>query len=279
MTVKNLDFSYSKMSMYSECPLKYKFRYIDKLPEKPKYYFAFGHSVHSALEFLYNVKSPPFPPLEEILESFERDWRGSSWEEKGYPGRQQAERDYAEGRRMLAAYHKKHYAGMAVPLMVEYKTNVKIDGLSVMSVVDRIDYLGDGRISIVDYKTGKDVKRDPGQLHMYQKICELDPVLKEMIAAQYGYKDADVLVENLIFYHVPSLKENIFGRSPQDELEVFWNKALSVADNIKSGRFEPAPGERQCKFCDYHRYCPVFSGAGGAAPCRAKKSSAPETAF
>ncbi|WP_424244657.1 ATP-dependent helicase/DNAse subunit B [Elusimicrobium posterum] len=56
---KNLSFSYSKMSLYRECPQKFKFRYIHKIPESPKYYFAFGNAMHKALEYLYNVQQPP----------------------------------------------------------------------------------------------------------------------------------------------------------------------------------------------------------------------------
>ncbi|MBR1980020.1 MAG: PD-(D/E)XK nuclease family protein [Elusimicrobiaceae bacterium] len=58
-----LSFSYSKMGMYKECPQKYKFRYVLKLPEKPKYYFAFGAALHKAREYLYSSLTPPFPPL------------------------------------------------------------------------------------------------------------------------------------------------------------------------------------------------------------------------
>lgn len=275
-----MGFSYSRMSMYLECPLKFKFRYIDKIPEKPKYYFAFGHSVHNALEFLYGVKAPPFPSLDETLHAFDRDWRGTSWMDKGYFSAEKAEEDFLKGRQMIAAYHRKHAGTFEVPLAVEYKSNLKIDGLSVMIVVDRIDYLGDGRISIVDYKTGKDVKRNPDQLHMYQKICESDPELKKTVNDRSGEPVENVRVDKLVFYHVPSLKENVFKRSPDVELKEFWTKVLGVADKIESGQFQPSPGERQCKFCDYQRFCPVFSspssdlsGSGSPGPLRGSHGS------
>ncbi|MFH1619703.1 MAG: PD-(D/E)XK nuclease family protein, partial [bacterium] len=260
-----LDFSYSRMTMYEECPLRFKFRYVDRIPEKPKYYFAFGHSVHNALEFLYNVKSPPFPSMDEMLASFERDWNSASWDKKGYLSAEKAEADFIEGRRMLTAYYRKHHASMQVPLAVEYKTSLKIDGLSVMSVVDRIDYAGDGSIVISDYKTGKNVKRDPDQLHMYQKICETDPGIKELVKARFGAAESeDIRVGKLVFCHVPTLKESFFERSPAVELGKFWERVLGVAGSITAGRFDPTPGERQCKFCDYKKFCPIF--AEGAVP-------------
>ena len=42
--------SHSSITLYNECPQKYKFRYIDAVPEKPRHFFSFGRSVHSALE-------------------------------------------------------------------------------------------------------------------------------------------------------------------------------------------------------------------------------------
>ena len=53
--------SHSSISMFQECPQKYKFKYLDKLPEKPRHFFSFGSSVHQALEFFYGVKALPAP--------------------------------------------------------------------------------------------------------------------------------------------------------------------------------------------------------------------------
>ena len=55
-----LAFSYSKLSLYEECPLKYKFKYIDKIKEEPKTFFAFGTRDSDFLaifEFLSTIAS------------------------------------------------------------------------------------------------------------------------------------------------------------------------------------------------------------------------------
>ena len=59
--------SHSSITLYGECPQKYKFRYVDAIPEKPRHFFSYGQSVHSALEFFYGVKTPVPPALEELL--------------------------------------------------------------------------------------------------------------------------------------------------------------------------------------------------------------------
>ena len=254
-----LSFSYSKMSMYEECPLKYKLKYIDKIKEEPKFYFAFGNSIHTALEFLYSVKAPPFPSLAELLEEFKRDWGLKSWAEKGYKYPDDA--DLLKGLEMLKAYYAHNREKLKPPFLVEYSTDVEVDGLLVRIIADRIEYLGNGSIEIIDYKTGKDVKRAPLQLYMYQKISELDPRLKEKIAETYGQRVSSVKINRLLYYHVPTLKEYPFERADDREIGGFWERVLGVAENIRGLKFEPTPGELQCNWCDYKKFCPIHSGA------------------
>ena len=255
-----LAFSYSKMSLYEECPLKYKFKYIDKIKEEPKFYFAFGNSIHTALEFLYSVKAPPFPALEELLEAFRLDWNKKSYLEKGYRTPQRADADYQKGLVMLKAYYEQNRAGFKPPFLVEYSTDVEVDGLLVRTISDRIEYLGGGEIEIIDYKTGKDVKRQPSQLYMYQKINELDPRLKEKIAETYGKRVSSVRVRQMQYYHVPTLKPYVFERADDKEIGAFWDRVLGVAENIRGIRFDPTPGEQACAWCDYKSLCPHFFG-------------------
>ncbi len=255
-----LFFSYSRLSLYEECPLKYKFKYIDKLPEEPKYYFAFGSSVHKALEFLYSVKAPPFPTAEEVCEAFRMDWERKSYLEKGYRTQAKADDDYRKGLAMLKAYYEHNRAAFRPPFLVEYSTDVAVDGLLVRAISDRIDYLGDGRVLITDYKTGKDVRREPAQLYMYQKIMELDPALKERIAENYGQRVGSVRIEKMLYYHVPSNKEYPFARASDSEIGGFWERVLETAENIKGLKFDATPGERECRWCDYKSSCPEYFG-------------------
>jgi len=268
-----LAFSYSKMSLYEECPLKYKFKYIDKIKEEPKFYFAFGSAIHAALEFMYAVKAPPFPTVEEVCAEFKREWGLKSYLEKGYRTQQKSDDDYLKGVAMLKAYYDHNRARLAPPFLVEYATDVAVDGLKVRIIADKIEYKGGGLVEIIDYKTGKDVKRQPSQLYMYQKIAELDPLLKEKIAETYGHKVADVRISRMLYYHVPTNKEYSFDRADDKEIGGFWERALGVADSIKGLKFDPTPSERGCSWCDYKSLCPHFFG-NNPPPAEHKLTSA-----
>lgn len=280
---KNLSFSYSKMGMYQECPQKYKFRYIHMIPEQPKYYFAFGTALHSVMEFIYDPEKEIFPTLQEALAYFDTVWNKTTYEQKGYASIDKELEGYAEGRRIIQSYYQTFTGKFIHPLSTELKSTLDIDGLSLISIVDRMDYLGDGLVKILDYKTGKTVQREPDQLYMYQKVVENSPLIKTLVQ-QKDPSVKTVRVGQLSFYHLPTLHEMTFERAPEKEIAIFWQRVLTVADNIRAGKFEPTPGEKQCRWCDYRNLCPVFTGkeyGAGAdlfsapAPKKTKKQAAP----
>ncbi len=278
---KNLSFSYSKMGMYKECPQKYKFRYVHMIPELPKYYFAFGSVMHSVMEFIYDPTRQFFPTLSEALSYFDDQWNQTTYEQKGYASVEKELAGYAEGRREIEAYYAKHAATFARPLSVEMRSTLEIDGLSLISILDRMDYLGNGLIKILDYKTGKTVQREPDQLYMYQKVVETSPTIKALVQ-QHDPDVKQVRVGQLSFYHLPSLTEMTFERAPDKDILEFWHKVLDVADHIRAGKFDPTPGENQCRWCDYRNICPVFTGKAymgpsGAAALPLLKGQAPVT--
>ena len=138
------------------------------------------------------------------------------------------------------------------------KIYADIDGLTVMGIVDRIDYLGNGKIAILDYKTGKTLKREPDQLMFYQKLLENTPKLLPLVQAR-DIQIQRISIEKMLFYHLPTLTEDSFKPVSVTELNTFWKGALKTAENILAQKFEPTPSEQACKWCDYRGSCPVWN--------------------
>lgn len=234
--------SHSSISMYLECPQKWKFKYVDKLPEKPRHFFAFGQSVHLALEYFYGVQSLPAPSLKDLLGHF-----GRIWVAEGYRDAAQEAEYKTEGRRILTEFHRKHVPDFRLPFFAEYGFQLEVDGVPVTGKVDRIDKQGDGSIAIVDYKTGKafplDRVRQDAQLTMYQMACE------ELL----GLK-----VSSLTFYHLPTLTPLTVDPHPPEQVRALRARIKTVAQEIEADRFAPAPEERKCGWCDFRPHCPVF---------------------
>lgn len=236
--------SHSSVSLYRACPQKWKFRYIDKVPEKPKSFFSFGKSVHAALEFLFNGFPTTLPTLEEVLSDYKAHWIREGYEtpalEKWF---------FQEGDRILKGFYAKHARDLKNVLKVEYRFSLHVEGIPMLGYVDRIDTTANGGLAVIDYKTGKafDKSRarvDP-QLTLYQIAC------KELFQKP---------VETLTLYHLNSLTPITVPAHSTDLEEKMKSGLLEAAHGITDQKFDPKPDERgQCQWCDYMQICPAFS--------------------
>ncbi len=255
--------SHSSITLYNECPQKYKFKYVDKIPEKPKHFFSFGQSVHLALEYFYGPKEPKAPSLEDLLKHYRE-----IWVKPGYRDENQEAEYFEEGRQILTRFHDKHAKSFHVPFSVEYNFNFEYEGVPLTGKVDRIDELPDGRLSILDYKTGKKLAAGrldiDAQLTMYQFAAE----------SQLGKE-----VGELIFYHLPTLKEHRTTRRDKPLVKELTTRIVETAEGITKDRFDPKPTENACRWCDYKPICPIYKDqyAGMPAPI-AKPAGEPELA-
>lgn len=254
--------SHSSMSMFSECPQKYKFKYVDKIPEKPRHFFSFGTSVHTALEFFYGGKELPAPTLDKVLEHYRANWLTV-----GYKDSLQEQEYFEQGRVIIEKFYKKHLPDFALPFFVEYGFTFQVDGVPVTGKVDRVDKLPDGRLSIVDYKTGKAlaagrVEKD-SQLTMYQLACE----------SQLGAE-----VSRLSFYHLPTLKEHVVERRESGLVDQLKKKIVGTAEAILKDKFDPTPAENVCRWCDYKPICPIFKHQFSPAQQQSLLDAARQTA-
>lgn len=259
---KPLDFSYSRMDMYRQCPLKYKFRYVDRIKEKPKGFFFFGSAIHAALEFLYKGDSPIFPSMAQVCQAFLDFWFSKPLALQGFRNNEESARKREEGLLMLKEYYRVNQGQFKRAFLTERIFKFEIDGLMVTAISDRMDYVGDGKLLITDYKTGKDVKRTPGQLYMYQKIAESNPELPGLLAERLGVHEDSLKISQMLYYHVPTNKQYFFDRADDSQIKEFWDGALATAEQIRANRFDPKPSEFACKWCDFKQYCPVFGGNG-----------------
>lgn len=259
--------SHSSIGMYLECPMKWHFRYIQKVPEKPRHFFSFGKSIHDALEYFYSVKTLPPPSLPEILKYLDDNWLI-----EGYKDQKQQDEYKEQGRKILKEYHAKHVDDYHIPYFVEYGFNLDIEGVKVTGFVDRIDKVGDDRIAILDYKTGKAFGKDAAvlsdQLTMYQMACE------ELL----GLK-----VERLTLYHLPSQTPITSEPHSATQVKALRERVVRVAGDIKenSAKLERAEikhfptvferntslgkpsssmtAEQICHWCDFKPLCPAWA--------------------
>ena len=98
--------SVSQVKLYLLCPLKYFYRYIQRLPAPPPSEVTLGHSFHTALEtnFRQKITSQQDLPLTHVTDAFSDAWDTEAKETLFEEGEKPGEiKD--EGITILGVYH------------------------------------------------------------------------------------------------------------------------------------------------------------------------------
>jgi putative RecB family exonuclease len=231
--------SYSQISRYLNCPLSYKLLYIDRLKPKEKFYLSFGDIIHRCAEYFFKVAVPPPPALEKLLQFYEANWISEGYES---PEQEQQYKEY--GKQLLKDFWNLHSPDFNLPLAVEYKFLVNIDGIPLTGRIDRIDKR-DGGISIVDYKTSKDLFTSQ-QLEQDQQLTFYQLAIEKIWRLP---------VKSLTLYHLRSNTACTCDGRGSRELNQARETMLRVADGITREIF-PATENRFCPYCDFPEHCP-----------------------
>ena len=154
-------YSHSRLSSFEDCPKKFEYRYILKVPTQTESIEGFvGKRVHEVLERLYRFTADgQVPSLGKVVERF-RLW----WDEHYDPARVRIVRTengpahYRElGEHCLGNYYRRFYPFDAdETLALEERVAFSLDGAKryrMQGFVDRVVRAKDGAIEIHDYKT------------------------------------------------------------------------------------------------------------------------------
>jgi putative RecB family exonuclease len=148
----------SRAADFKQCPLLYRFRAIDRLPEPPSTAQLRGSVVHAALEQLYGLPAAQRGP--QTVDALV----GPAWEqiiadEPELADQLDAEQQsnlLDEARKLLSGYYRLEDPTRFDPQSCEQRIEVELaDGTLLRGIIDRIDVAPTGELRVVDYKTGK----------------------------------------------------------------------------------------------------------------------------
>lgn len=231
----------SKLQCYLDCPRQYRFRYVDRRPERRTFGpTALGRTVHKALRDFYALEGDE-RTLDNLLKCLRR-----SWDPTGYRSQKESDDAFARAEDMLRTYHQKTNTGgvRVVALESKFSHARSGDGILVTGRIDRLDLDG-GEYVIVDYKTGRFGSDD-------ETIDEALPLSLYAIAASavLGRDVSRIAVE-----HLPTGRRAETKRDA-DRLAGDWKAIADIVDEIRGqSEFLPRPGSL-CRWCDYLTACP-----------------------
>ncbi|KKS98216.1 MAG: ATP-dependent DNA helicase PcrA, DNA helicase II / ATP-dependent DNA helicase PcrA [Candidatus Gottesmanbacteria bacterium GW2011_GWA2_43_14] len=238
--------SYSQIGTYLTCPLQYKYRYIIRIPVPQSGAASFGSSMHLALQKFYELyKKGEKPDEMKLLRLLDEAWIPLGFGTKKYE-----EKMKAKGREMLSAYFEKAFDPKVQVADLEKLFRIKLTpGLKLGGKIDRVDMLTDGRLEIIDYKTGK----KPGEKEIKNNLQMTVYALAAEDSGIYNKKPEQVV---LSFYFLATGDKMSTSRTKAD-LEKAGEKIIATAKDIDGSLFEAKVGP-WCTFCDFKMICEAW---------------------
>jgi putative RecB family exonuclease len=260
MTVVDLpvvgSLSPSRASDFKICPLLYRFRSIDRLPERPSRVAARGTLVHAVLERLFDLPAAERTPA-AAADLLEPQWQRLLAEEPEMAGMFDGPAELGEwlasARSLLEGYFALEDPRRLEPAEREQLVEVVLSsGLRLRGYVDRLDVAPTGEIRVVDYKTGAAPReafegKALFQLKFYALVVwrTRGHVPRRLRLLYLG--DQEVLD------YTPDADEL---RRFERTLTALWD---AIARAIERREFRASPG-RFCDWCDHQALCPAYGG-------------------
>jgi putative RecB family exonuclease len=256
----------SRAGDFMSCPLLYRFRTIDRLPEPSSPDAVRGSLIHKVLEDLYDQPAASRTPEQaramlvptweallavepEIAEMFapaaEEGTDVDSW--------------LVTCREVLDRYFTLEDPRHLEPAERELYVETLLDSrLLLRGFVDRLDIAPNGDIRVVDYKTG----RAPGERYEAKALFQMKfyalviwrtrGVIPAMLQLVY-------LGNSEIMRYVPDEQDLL---ATERKVEAIWH-AIRRAE--ETGDWRPNPS-KLCDWCAHHALCPAFGGTPPPLP-------------
>lgn len=248
----------SRAADFKQCPLLYRFRAIDRLPEPSSPAQLRGSVVHTALEQLYAL---PAAQRDQgtALALLAPAWDRVVAEEPGLAaqlGAGQREQLLAEATKLLSGYYRLEDPTRFDPQCCEQRVEVELtDGTLLRGFVDRIDVAATGEVRVVDYKTGKAPPEAWAQ-------AEFKAMFQMKFYAVALLRSRGVLPTRLRLIYLAD--GQLLDYAPDlAELQRFEKTLVAIWRAIQSagatGDFR-ANRTRLCDWCAHRSLCPEFGG-------------------
>lgn len=269
----------SRAADFLSCPLKYRFRVVDRIPEAPSPEAVRGTVVHAVLERLFDLPARE-RTLDRATAMVGPEWARLLAEDPRAAQLQAAEQTAppavtAGGEpppvhgdlpgwltvsgRLLATYFGLEDPGRVEPAERELRVQTELDGgLVLRGFVDRLDVAPDGAMRIVDYKTG----RAPGegwearalfQMRFYALVLwRLRGTMPRLLQLMY-------LGSGEVVRYAPDEHDLL---ATERKLRAVW---AAIESSMRRQDFRPNPS-RLCDWCDHKIRCPAWGGTAPAYP-------------
>lgn len=246
----------SRTKDFRQCPLLFRLRVIDRVPEAPSLEALRGTLVHSVLEHLFDA------PARDRTEETAQQLLHSCWRQHLEERPVDAELFESDHQRqewldsasvLISNYFRMETPSFLEPAARETFVNARLkSGLAIRGIIDRVDRAANGALRVVDYKTGKSpaMRFQDGaifQMRFYAAALFLSRGTLPARTQLIFLKDGRTLTYDPVAEDVDSLAQ---------ELDSVWS---AIEERLDTGEFEPRTS-RLCDWCHFKEFCPAFGG-------------------
>ncbi len=251
-----MEYSYSRLTTFDNCPLQYKFSYVLKeAKDFENSIEAFmGSRVHEALEELYKKqKLNTVMTLEEVLNIYKKNWNDKNNDNIKIIKKELNKKNYFDlGIKYLTNYYnrfKPFDSEYTVGLEMEIKLDLNNDGkylligyIDRLSMKDNVYYIHDYKTSSI-LPTNEEINKNK-QLALYAMAIKqmYQNVKKVILIWHYLAFDTDLIVEK---------EENDYELIRKQTIE-----KINAIENLENGNYLPKESTL-CEWCAYASKCPM----------------------
>jgi putative RecB family exonuclease len=256
----------SRAGDFMACPLLYRFRTVDRLPEPSSPDAVRGSLIHKVLEDLYDLPAADRTP-EQARSMLVPTWEALLAEEPEIAemfapsgdGGTDVDSWLVTCREVLDRYFTLEDPRQLEPAERELYVETLLDSrLLLRGFVDRLDIAPDGRIRVVDYKSGRSPTERFEAKALFQMkfyalvIWRTRGVIPAMLQLVY-------LGNSEIMRYVPDEHDLL---ATERKVEAILH-AIRRAE--ETGDWRPNPS-KLCDWCAHHALCPAFGGTPPPLP-------------
>ncbi|HTB07272.1 MAG TPA: ATP-dependent DNA helicase [Bacteroidia bacterium] len=152
--LENYSLSVTHLSNYLECPIKFYYQNLIRVPAAKSESMAFGSAIHVTLQALFEkmkANNNIFQSKEAMLD----DFRAAMYRNRESFTKEQYQRRIEYGEKILPAYYDFYFNKWNKFVIVERAIrNVEVEGIPLNGKLDKLEFNGKV-VNVVDYKTGR----------------------------------------------------------------------------------------------------------------------------